>query len=69
MVAKRKKPSVISVPNGERYRAMVLEVVDSDGRGPRTFRRVHEDETVNVKDNMAFWIVYANEDVLNEKRN
>lgn len=61
------KPGTIKLPDGTVYRPMVLQVIESDGRGARTFRRVHEDEMVNVENNMAFWIVYANVEMLNEK--
>jgi hypothetical protein len=45
-------------------KAVVLQVIESDGRGPRVFRRLHEDEEVNVVDNLALWVVYANASVV-----
>jgi len=63
------KPATLTLPDGTTYRVTVLEVLESDGRGPRVFRRVHEDEAVKVKDQMQFWVVYANADVLDERPN
>lgn len=63
------KPTKLELPNGDVYKLMVLEVIESDGKGARTFRRLHEDESINIKDGMKFWIVYANESVLDEKFN
>lgn len=61
------KPAKIELPDGETYRPMVLQVVEADERGGRLFRRLHEDESVNVSDGMAFWVVYARDEMLDDK--
>ncbi len=53
--------------NGEVYRPLVLQVIESDGRGARTFRRLHEDESVKVEDGMSFWVVFAKDEMLKER--
>lgn len=65
MTKKGGRKAAVILVGRERYRAVVLQVTESDGRGPRAFRIVHEDETVKVQDEMAFWVVYASEKVLN----
>ena len=62
------KPHTIELPDGTTYRPLVLQVVESDGKGPRVFRRLNEDESVKVQDGMEFWIVYANEEVLDKPK-
>jgi len=62
-----KKPGKLELPDGTIYRPMVLQVIESDRQGPRVFRRLHEKESVTLEEGMSFWIVYASEDVLDEK--
>ena len=50
--------------HGESHELIVLQVVESDGRGPRLLRVLHEDETVDVQDEMAFWTAWVKTAVL-----
>lgn len=63
------KPAKIELPDGSTYRPMVLQVVESDAFGPRVFRRLREEESVKVEEGMAFWVVYAQDAVLDNKPN
>jgi hypothetical protein len=48
----------------QKVKPVVLQVIESDGRGPRVFRRVHDYEEVAVENEMAFWVVFADADVV-----
>lgn len=50
------KPRKAKTIYGETYTPVVMQVVESDHRGPRVFRRVHDDEQVTLQDDMAFWV-------------
>lgn len=66
----KKKPSVITVAGGEKFRATVLKVITRDEDGsPRTFEILREDERTKVSEGLEFWVVYASENVLKPKSN
>lgn len=55
----KKKPGAIIV-NGERYPATVLQAIEHDEDGtPRTFRLLHDDESVHLDGGEKFWVVFA----------
>lgn len=66
-MVEKSKPGKIELPDGT-YRVMVLQVVESDGQGPRVFRRLRDEESVKVEEGMEFWIVYASEKVLDARK-
>lgn len=65
---KHGRPNTIDL-DGEIHRATVLVVTKSDGRGPREFRLVREDETVSVEDGMQFVVCYVKDGVLDQPTN
>lgn len=52
------------VIRGKVYVPAVLKVVEFDVSGPRRFELIRHDETVNLKGEEQFWIVYVPEAML-----
>ena len=55
-----KRPSVIQVAGGKKLHCTVLKVLERNEDGsPRTFELLRDDESTDVEEGTAFWIVYA----------
>lgn len=58
----KKKPGHIIMPNGDRYEAVVMRILETDAAGrPRRLIVVHDDETIELDDGLPtdFAIVYG----------
>jgi len=63
----KKRPTVIQLPGGVKFHAVVLQVIERDeGGAPRTFRVLRDNESVHLEGGEEFFVVYGPR-VLSEK--
>lgn len=56
----KKRPTMIQLPGGVKFHAVVLQVIERDETGePRTFRLLRDHESVHIEGGEEFYVVYG----------